>query len=115
MSRCSQEVAQRLPLVLQRYEKTTGQPGDVMSNDEIRQTLTRLHQELENAEHVEPELKTLLEEVDADIHKLLGTTDQPPDGLNERVDELVAQFAASHPGADRFLRELVDSLGKLGI
>jgi hypothetical protein len=86
-----------------------------MSDDEIRRTLTRLHQELENADHVEPGLKSLLKEVDADIHKLLGTTGEAPEGSRERVEELVAQFAASHPQADRFLRELVDSLGKLGI
>ena len=36
-------------------------------------------------------------------------------GYVAAVEELAAQFAASHPGAERFLRELVDSLGKLGI
>ena len=86
-----------------------------MSDEEIRRTLTRLHEELENADHVEPALQSLLKEVDADIHKILGTAGDPPEGLRERVDELVAQFAAAHPQADRFLRELVDSLGKLGI
>jgi hypothetical protein len=86
-----------------------------MNEDMIRQTLTRLHQELENADHVEPELKALLKEVDADIHKVLRATGEPPDGLGERVEDLVTLFAASHPQADRFLRELVESLGKLGI
>lgn len=86
-----------------------------MSDQEIRRTLTRLHQELEDADHVEPGLKSLLKEVDADIHKLLGTSGEAPEGLRERVEDLVAQFAAVHPQAERFLRELVDSLGKLGI
>ena len=86
-----------------------------MSDEEIRQTLTRLHQELENADHVEPELQALLKQVDADIHKVLGASGEPAEGLAERVEELVAQFAAAHPQAERFLRELVDSLGKLGI
>lgn len=86
-----------------------------MSENEIRQTLIRLHQELENADHVEPGLKSLLREVDADIHKLLEPDDDTPEGLQERLEELVARFAAEHPQADRFLRELVDSLGKLGI
>ncbi|MDH3643840.1 MAG: DUF4404 family protein [Gammaproteobacteria bacterium] len=86
-----------------------------MSDDEIRQTLNRLHQELENADHVKPELRTLLEEVDADIHKVLGSDDEHPERLRERLEELAAKFAATHPGAERFLREIVDSLGKLGI
>ena len=86
-----------------------------MSDEDIRRTLTQLHQELENADHVEPGLKSLLVDVDRDIHKLLGTSGHPPEGLRERVEDLVAQFAASHPQADRFLRELVDSLGKIGI
>lgn len=86
-----------------------------MSDEEIRQTLTRLHEELESADRVEPGLKALLKEVDADIHKILGSDAEPAEGLRERVEELVAQFAAAHPQADRFLHELVDSLGKLGI
>ncbi len=86
-----------------------------MSDEDIRQTLKRLHQELETADHVEPELKSLLKQVDADIHKVLRATDESPEGTRERVEELVAQFATSHPQADRFLRELMDSLGKLGI
>jgi predicted component of type VI protein secretion system len=86
-----------------------------MSDEKIRRTLTRLHEELENADDVEPALKSLLQEVDADIHKLLGTEAEPAEGFMDRVDELVAQFAASHPQAERFVRELVDSLGKLGI
>jgi hypothetical protein len=86
-----------------------------MSDEQIRQTLNRLHEELESAGHVEPELKSLLIEVDADIRKVLGTSGHAPDGLRERVEDLAGQFAATHPQVDRFLRELVDSLGKLGI
>ena len=86
-----------------------------MSDEQIRQTLTRPHEELESADHVEPGLKSLLIEVDADIQKILGTSASAPEGLRERVADLVAQFGLAHPQADRFLRELVDSLGKLGI
>lgn len=86
-----------------------------MSDDRIRQTLTRLHDELEGAEAVDPELRSLLREVDGDIHNLLARSEQAPEGLMERVEDLAADFAASHPRVEQFLRELVDALGKLGI
>lgn len=86
-----------------------------MSDEKIRQTLKSLHDELENAGAVDPDLRSLLRDVDDDIRKLLGTSDQAPDSLMQSVDDLAAGFAASHPQAERFLRELVDALGKLGI
>jgi len=86
-----------------------------MSDDRIRQTLKELHAELASADRVDPELETLLKDVDADIHKLLEPEEDDPEGLRDRVEELAAAFAATHPRAEGFLRELVDTLGKMGI
>ena len=87
-----------------------------MSNEDIRRALTNLHTALESTDDVDPELEALLKDVDADIHRVLDEdSDDGLEGLQERLDGLAADFAAQHPQAERFLRELVDALGKLGI
>ncbi|MEZ5560089.1 MAG: DUF4404 family protein [Pseudomonadales bacterium] len=89
-----------------------------MQRDDIKKTLSNLHQELEHAPEIDEELRSLLREVDDDIHELLGR--QAPEAsavgsLTERVDALAADFAARHPASERFFRELIDALGRLGI
>ena len=85
-----------------------------MNKAEVRAALTKLHAELESANHVDPDLTSLLRQVDHDIHKVLAdaTTEQ---GLADRVDRLAAGLAAEHPQAERFIRELIEALGKMGV
>jgi hypothetical protein len=89
-----------------------------MPKQEIRSALEKLHAELEQAPPLDEDLRRLLVEVDADIHQALHQT--PPEenrihGLRERVEALTADLAIQHPAAERFLRELVDALGRMGI
>ncbi|MEQ8858368.1 MAG: DUF4404 family protein [Pseudomonadales bacterium] len=93
-----------------------------MSNRDIRTTLEQLHGELEKTPALDADLRTLLEEVDADIHALLaaegdddGALKGIQEGIQERVESLAADFAARHPNTEVFFRELVAALGRMGI
>lgn len=89
-----------------------------MPRQEIRSALEKLHAELEQAPPLDEDLRRLLVEVDADIHHALHQT--PPEqhriqGLRDRVEALTTDLAIQHPAAERFLRELVDALARMGV
>jgi len=89
-----------------------------MPKQEIRSALERLHAELEQAPPLDEDLRRLLVEVDADIHQALHQTAPEPQqvhGLRDRVEALTADLSVQHPAAARFLRELVDALGRMGV
>ncbi len=86
---------------------------------DIKTTLNELHQELEKTPELDDDLRSLLKEVDDDIHALLATRERDPaagaEGLRERLELLAADFAAQHPNTERFFRELINALGRMGI
>lgn len=86
-----------------------------MSDEDIRRALQALHAELENADPIDPEIVSLLREVDSDIHRALQASTPTLEGMGDRLEWLAAKLAVSHPRVEGFLRELVDALGKLGI
>jgi hypothetical protein len=89
-----------------------------MPGSDIKDTLARLHAELENASEVDEDLRRLLRDVDADIHTLLDEETHEArevHGITERLEEMAAEFAAQHPHTERFFREIIEALGRMGI
>lgn len=89
-----------------------------MGSRDIKQSLAELHEELEKTEELDDDLRSLLMDLDSDIHELLSAgeqADQQYDSLRERLEALEADFAARHPNTERFFRELINALGRMGI
>lgn len=89
-----------------------------MPGRDIKETLARLHAELESATDVDEDLRSLLRDVDADIHALLNEDTHESHevhGITTRLEEMAADFAAQHPNTERFFREIIDALGRMGI
>jgi hypothetical protein len=87
-----------------------------MSNEKIRELLARLQDEVQDTE-LDADTRSSLRELDADIHELLdsATSEQKISSVTERAKLLEAQFAISHPTAERFIREVIDTLAKIGV
>lgn len=87
-----------------------------MSNNEIRQLLARLKEELQQTE-MDADTRSLVRELDSDIHDLLDSkrVDAERDSVLERARELETNFAAQHPTAERFMREVIEALARMGI
>ena len=87
-----------------------------MSNKEIRQLLAKLHDELQETE-VDADTRSSLRELDSDIHDLLNSSTSKPDTnlVLERAKLLEAKFAINHPTVERFMREVIDTLAKIGV
>jgi hypothetical protein len=89
-----------------------------MHRDELKHALAEVRQRLETAEDVDPELKTLLEGLDADIHALLEREEHDSEQAGfvlEQAQALDAQFAAKHPQLEAVFREVVNALARMGI
>ena len=87
-----------------------------MSNREIKELLSKLRDEIQNTE-LDDDTVSLVRDLDADIDDLLD-----PDGeraetesVLEKARELETNFATEHPNIERFMREVIDVLVRMGI
>jgi len=87
-----------------------------MSNAKIKNLLSKLHEEI-GGTAVDEETRSLLRVLESDIDDLLESKAEPADTASvlERAQQLETSFAATHPVAERFIREIVDALGKMGV
>jgi len=84
-----------------------------MSKDRIRELLAQLQDEIRNTD-MDDELKTLVSDLDSDIHTVMEN-DEEVNALIDRAKEVEAGFATRYPAAERFLREVIDALVRMGI
>ena len=89
-----------------------------MTRKALRDTLTRLHAELEAAGPIDAALRTELERTLAEIREVVereahaaGATSP----LAERVESLALRFEQSHPTLTQALAGVVNALGAMGI
>ena len=87
-----------------------------MTTEQIRDLLAKLKGELGKTE-LDDETRALVKDLDADIHDLLtaGAEDSDTSAVVERAKELEANFAAEYPAAERFMREVIDALVRMGV
>ncbi len=90
-----------------------------MAKQNVRRLLEELHASLSKTENPDAELRALLKQLEDDIHQLLinnpENTASPASMLTEQLRALGTRFANDHPQLDPILRELADTLGKMGI
>lgn len=90
-----------------------------MRKENLKNLLKQLHEGLLNTEHVDDEVKGLLQSLNQDIHQVLSNEETPDDpiyaALSERSQALSARFAAQHPRLEPVLRELGGMLEKMGV
>jgi len=56
-------------------------------------------------------------ELDADIHKLVVSSDKADifESIRDRARALESRFSVDHPVAERFVAQIVDILSRMGI
>lgn len=84
-----------------------------MSNERIKKLLAQLREELESTD-ADEDLQKLMGELDDEIHGVIES-DADVNALVDRAKELEAEFATKHPAAERFMREMIDALVRMGI
>jgi len=88
-----------------------------MSENELKLLLGRLNDALENTDTVDEETLALVRELDQEIHRLTeaGAQADEVEGVIDQAKSMETRFAVDHPVAERFLREIIDALSRVGI
>lgn len=87
----------------------------------LRQSLSKLHDELARSATVDEGTRKLLSDVLADIERLLhggaGSAVAMParPAAQSRLESLAVEFEADHPSLAASLRQFVDLLGRAGV
>jgi predicted RNA-binding Zn ribbon-like protein len=84
-----------------------------MSKERIRELLTQLREELGKTD-IDADLEKLIGDLDDDIHSAIDDDDDV-NAVVERAKELEAGFATNYPTAERVMREVIDTLVRMGI
>ena len=84
-----------------------------MGKDRIKALLAQLQQEIRSTD-VDDEVRELINELDKDIHGVIEN-DEDVNALIDRAKEIEANFATKYPAAERFMREVIDALVRMGI
>ena len=84
-----------------------------MSKQRIRELLGQLREEIRNTD-IDGELQQMMNDLDADIDGVIEN-DADVDAVIHRAKALEANFATSYPAAERFVREVIDLLVRMGI
>jgi Domain of unknown function (DUF4404) len=89
-----------------------------MKREPLRDTLARLHAELENAEPIDAALRADLEQAIAELQEVVER-DRLASGetntLGESLEALALQFEQSHPLLTQAIAGVVRALGAMGI
>ena len=86
-----------------------------MSDKNLNELLSELNQALEKIDEIDPATRELVKDLDEDINRLLESGDEDIEGVVNRAQVIETKFALEHPVAERFLREIIDALSKVGI
>ena len=87
-----------------------------MSNEKIQELLAKLHEEIGTTK-IDADTRFLMQELDSDIVDLLDSasgTDNAKSVL-ENAKLLETRFSTSYPAAERFIREIIDTLARMGV
>ena len=87
-----------------------------MSNEKVRELLAKLHDEVQKTE-VDADTIASLRKLDSDIHDLLNspTPERKMTLVLKRAELLETKFGINHPTVERFMREVIDTLVKIGV
>ena len=88
-----------------------------MPTEQLRKTLEKLHDELEETTSLDAESHRLLVEVLRDIESLLASeeSDHTSESLLDRLRSATGEFEESHPTLTEAVGRVVDVLSRMGI
>jgi hypothetical protein len=85
-----------------------------VGQDKIKFLLEELNQELALADNLDEDTLELARQLEREMEQLIERSEPVAAGLENAV-ALEARFAATHPVAERIMRELIAVLGRMGI
>ena len=87
-----------------------------MSEQRIKELISELISELESTEGVADETVTVVKQLESNLEDLVNPeVDTTENTILDDAIALEASFAATHPVAEKIIRELINTLSRIGI
>jgi ABC-type transporter Mla subunit MlaD len=88
-----------------------------MKEQKLHELLSNLHDVLEKTDEVDPDTRKLVSDLDEEINRLLetGSSGEEFDSVIDQAKAVETRFAVDHPVAESFLRQIIDTLARIGI
>ncbi|TNC93055.1 DUF4404 family protein [Thalassolituus sp.] len=85
-----------------------------MPDTQLKAQLEQLHQALSSGPELDDESRELLSRIAGDIDSLDIDADDTSD-LSDLIQEQAIRFDQEHPALSATLRQLIDTLGRMGV
>ncbi len=88
-----------------------------MADEKLHQLLTQVHEQLQQQDGLDNESQVLLQKVLDDVKTASGMdgSEVLPQDLSERIEQQAVQFEQAHPTLAEVLRQIMDTLGRIGV
>ena len=91
-------------------------PSQAASEQKVQNLLIELHEELQQKHSLDENTQALLQQVLADVK---GNLDQEvvelEQDLSDRIEQQAVEFEQEHPTLSGILRQIIDTLGRMGV
>lgn len=85
-----------------------------MNEQKLKTLLSELHTELKQQESLDDESLNLLKQVITDA-EAIGNDASQTEALQDKIQQQALQFEQDHPTLAEILRQIMDTLGRIGV
>lgn len=90
--------------------------GNIMNEDKLYELLTKVHERLQAPGEMDSATQEMLEKVLKDADEVLNREVSDPQGdLADRIEQQALQFEEEFPTLSGVMRQIIDTLGRIGI
>jgi hypothetical protein len=88
-----------------------------MADEKLHQLLTQVHEQLQQQNNLDDESQVLLQQVLSDVQNasIADDSSELQQDLSERIEQQAVQFEQAHPTLAEILRQIMDTLGRIGV
>jgi len=83
-------------------------------SNKIKVLANQLLEELQKSDEPDQEALALIKDLNCDLQSVVARN-QDSNEITDLLTNLESRFAVDHPVAERFIRDIIDTLGKIGI
>ena len=85
-----------------------------MSDQNLTQLLSQLHKTLQDHPQLDDETRTMLDQISNDV-AALNKDQNEHQALSDKLEQQAVEFEQAHPTLSEILRQIVDTLGRIGV
>jgi cobalamin biosynthesis Mg chelatase CobN len=86
-----------------------------MADEKLHQLLTQVHEHLQQQSSLDEQSQKLLQQVLIDVQSASNGEVELQQDLSDRIEQQAVQFEQAHPTLAEILRQIMDTLGRIGV